>query len=62
MSTLAIPCALRNRKIQNCRITGPYAARYSENDLTILAQRAHALVWASLFGHINRISANQGAQ
>lgn len=61
MATLAIPCALRNRRIQNSRIAGPYAARYSENDLTILSQRANALVWASLFGHINRLNAHQGA-
>jgi len=61
MTTLAIPCALRNRKIQNSRIAGPYAARYSESDLTILSQRANALVWASLFGHINRLNAHQGA-
>ncbi|ATY79666.1 hypothetical protein CVS42_01665 [Aeromonas veronii] len=61
MATLAIPCALRNRKIQHRRIAGPYAAHYSENDLTILSQRANALVWASLFGHINRLNAHQGA-
>lgn len=61
MATLAIPCALRNRKIQNRRLAGPYGQRYSEHDLTILAQRANALVWASLFGHINRLSAHQGA-
>ena len=61
MTTLAIPCALRNLQIQNRRIAGPYAARYSEKDLAILAQRAQALVWASLFGHINRISTSQGA-
>ncbi len=61
MTTLAIPCALRNRKIQNRRISGPYAARYSEHDLAILAQRANALVWASLFGHINRLTTQQGA-
>lgn len=61
MTTLAIPCALRNRKIQHRRLTGPYGQRYSTQDLTILTQRANALVWASLFGHINRISTHQGA-
>ncbi|MGY3901279.1 hypothetical protein ACW5XF_02240 [Aeromonas lusitana] len=61
MTTLAIPCALRNRKIQHRRLAGPYGQHYSAQDLTILTQRANALVWASLFGHINRISTHQGA-
>lgn len=62
MATLAIPCALRNLRIQQRKLTGRYDARLSQHpDGVALIERSTALAWASLFHRINPCTAQQGA-
>ncbi|WP_238325322.1 hypothetical protein, partial [Aeromonas salmonicida] len=50
MTTLAIPCALRNLRIQQRKLTGRYGARLSQYpDGIAVIERSTALAWASLF-------------
>jgi hypothetical protein len=62
MATLAIPCALRNLRIQQRKLTGRYGARLSQYpDGVALMERTTALAWASLFRRINPCTLSQGA-
>ncbi|MFQ2059405.1 hypothetical protein ACK349_00420 [Aeromonas veronii] len=62
MATLAIPCALRNLRIQQRKLTGRYGARLSRHpDGVALIERSTALAWASLFSRINPCTTQQGA-
>ena len=62
MPTLAIPCALRNLRIQQRKLTGRYGARLSQHpDGVALMERSTALAWASLFSRINPCTTQQGA-
>lgn len=62
MTTLAIPSALRNLRIQQRKLTGRYGARLSQHpDGVALIERSTALAWASLFHRINPCTAQQGA-
>ncbi|MFM5556738.1 hypothetical protein [Aeromonas rivipollensis] len=58
MTTLAIPCALRNLRIQQRKLAGRYGTSITRNpDWIAAAERSTALAWASLFSRIN----HQGA-
>lgn len=62
MATLAIPCALRNLRIQQRKLTGRYGARLRQHpDGVALIERSTALAWASLFSCINPCTTQQGA-
>ncbi len=62
MATLAIPCALRNLRIQQRKLMGRYGARLSQHpDGVALLERSTALAWASLFSCINPCTPQQGA-
>ncbi|MCS3456063.1 hypothetical protein M2366_002144 [Aeromonas sp. BIGb0405] len=62
MTTLAIPCALRNLRIQQRKLAGRYGARLTRNpDWIAAAERPTALAWVSLFSHINPFIDQQGA-
>jgi len=62
MATLAIPCALRNLRIQQRKLTGRYGTRLSQYpDGVALLERSTALAWASLFSCINPCTPQQGA-
>ncbi|MCP1600709.1 hypothetical protein J2S82_002666 [Aeromonas caviae] len=62
MATLAIPCALRNLRIQQRKLTGRYGTRLSQYpDGVALMERTTALAWASLFSRINPCTLSQGA-
>lgn len=58
MTTLTIPCALRNLRIQQRKLAGRYGVSIAKNpDWIAAAERSTALAWASLFNRIN----HQGA-
>ncbi|WDL80818.1 hypothetical protein IU367_11975 [Aeromonas bestiarum] len=62
MTTLAIPCALRNLRIQQRKLAGRYGTRLSQHpDGVALIERSTALAWASLFHRINPCTVQQGA-
>ncbi|MFQ2400726.1 MULTISPECIES: hypothetical protein [Aeromonas] len=62
MTTLAIPCALRNLRIQQRKLTGRYGTRLSQHpDGIAVFERSTALAWASLFHRINPCTISQGA-
>ncbi|WOE65086.1 hypothetical protein RY972_13510 [Aeromonas allosaccharophila] len=62
MATLAIPCALRNLRIQQRKLTGRYGARLNQHpDGVALLERSTALPWASLFSCITPCTPQQGA-
>lgn len=62
MPTLAIPCALRNLRIQQRKLTGRYGTRLRQHpDGVALMERTTALAWASLFSRINPCTLSQGA-
>ncbi|MND72636.1 hypothetical protein D3C80_641910 [compost metagenome] len=62
MATLAIPCALRNLRIQQRKMTGRYGASITRNpDWIAAAERSTALAWASLFSCITPNLDKQGA-
>lgn len=54
MTTLAIPCALRNVKKQNRKLAGQCGSRFIRHpDLIAIAERPTALAWTSLFSRIS---------
>lgn len=62
MATLAIPCALRNLRIQQRKLTGRYGARLTQHpDGIAVVERSTALAWASLFSRIHSCTLSQGA-
>lgn len=62
MATLAIPCALRNLRIQQRKLTGRYGARLTQHpDGIAVIERSTALAWASLFSRIHPCTPSQGA-
>lgn len=62
MPTLAIPCAMRNLRIQQRKLAGRYGSRLTQHpDGIALAERSTALAWASLFSCIHPCAAQQGA-
>ncbi|MFB2831793.1 hypothetical protein ACE1BS_19720 [Aeromonas jandaei] len=62
MQTLAIPCAMRNLRIQQRKLAARYGSRLSHHpDGVALIERSTALAWASLFSCITPCTTSQGA-
>ncbi|MEH8140122.1 hypothetical protein Q7I15_05630 [Aeromonas veronii] len=60
MTTLAIPSALRNVRLQQRKLAGRYGARLTRSPDVIAAfERPTALAWTSLFRHLDHL-VNQG--
>lgn len=53
MTTLAIPCAMRNLRKQQRKLSGRFGSRFTQHpDLIDIAERPMALAWASVFNHL----------
>jgi len=60
MTTLAIPSALRNVRLQQRKLAGRYGTRLTRSPDVIAAfERPTALAWTSLFRHLDHL-VNQG--